>query len=156
MISSAVLALCVSNTMVNEGFRHSAYKDRNGMSIGYGYSLTHNPLSLPKSKIRTLYKVGITQNEARNLVSKLCVKMNNDLISRYEWYQTLPKPSQYVMLDLNYNLGAKGLHGFKKTINYIRHNQTTMASIEMLDSRWSRQVLGRARRLSQIMKTQEV
>jgi len=153
MISALVLSACVSGVISHEGFRHNMYKDRNGWSIGNGYSLTSNPLDLPKATIHRYKKSGISEAEAKQLVVRMCNKTATELSANYDWFTKIPSKSQYVMLDMGYNLGVGGLAGFDKTLYHIKNNQTTMASKEMLRSRWSRQVKNRSKELSQIIKT---
>jgi len=152
MISAMVLASCVSGVMSHEGFRHKMYKDRNGWSIGNGYSLTSNPLDLPKSTIARYKRQGISEFEARRLVVKMCNKTATELSDNFDWFKVIPAKSQYVLLDMGYNLGVNGLLGFDKTLRYIKNNQTTMASKEMLNSKWSRQVKSRAVELAKTLK----
>ena len=52
-----------------------------------------------------------------------------------------------------FNLGVNGLLGFRKTLALIEAGDYTKASVEMLDSKWARQVKGRATRLSEQMRT---
>jgi len=153
MISALVLTTCVSGVISHEGFRHKMYKDSNGWAIGNGYSLTSNPLDLPKATIHRYKKSGISEVEAKRLVVRMCNKTATELSANYDWFNKIPNKSQYVLLDMGYNLGVSGLAGFSKTLYHIKHNQTTMASKEMLKSKWSRQVKGRAVKLSQIIKT---
>lgn len=149
---SLAIALCISGVMSHEGFRHKIYKDKNGWSIGNGYSLTSNPLDLPKSTIDRYKKKGISEVEAKQLVTKMCNKTASDLSNNLDWFNKLSYKSQYVMLDMGYNLGVNGLLEFDKTLRYIKNNQVTLASREMLDSKWAKQTKSRATDLSQLLR----
>jgi lysozyme len=53
-----------------------------------------------------------------------------------------------------FNLGAPRLSKFKKFIAAINDEQWIEAAVEMMDSRWARQVGPRAERLKQIVLDQ--
>ena len=148
--------MCVNSAITHEGFSHKVYKDKSGYSIGYGYSLTHNPLHLNKKQLSEFRRNGISETSARQLVTKVCAKVKDGLQAKYEWFNTLSNPRAMVLLDMGYNLGLGGLGDFNKTMVHIKMGRTTMASAEMLRSRWAKQVHGRSRELSEIMKTGKV
>jgi lysozyme len=148
---SAAIALCVSSVISHEGFRHKQYRDTNGWSIGNGYSLTQNSLHLDKKTIANFKRYGISELRSHQLVAKVCSQNKQLLESKYEWFNNLSDARMMVLLDMSYNLGS--VDEFDKTLKYIRSGRTTMASVEMLNSRWARQVRSRAKELSQIMKT---
>lgn len=151
MIASTVLAVCLNGAIAHEGFRNKQYKDTNGYSIGYGYSLTQNPLDLPKAEISKLKHDGITKWQATSLAKRMCKKLNDDLTANFDWYNTLPEEAQYVMLDMSYNMGVGGMSAFTQTFKYMRGNRYALASRELLNSRWARQVHGRAKELAKVL-----
>jgi lysozyme len=151
MIASTLLAVCLNGAIAHEGFRDKQYKDTNGYSIGYGYSLTQNPLALPKAEISKLKQHGITKWQATSLAKKMCHKLHDDLTTEFTWYNTLPNNVQYVMLDMSYNMGVGGMSSFKQAVKYIRNNKYQLASNELLHSRWARQVHGRATELANVL-----
>jgi lysozyme len=51
-----------------------------------------------------------------------------------------------------FNLGATRLLGFKKFLKAVEENDFDLASTEMLDSRWAKQVGQRSIELSEFMK----
>lgn len=152
MISAALLSMCISGVQLHEGFRHHAYKDRNGYSIGFGYSLTQNPLNLSHSQIKSLYK-GISKGQAINLVRRSCVNLDTQLAENLDWYNTATLNTKYVLLDMSYNMGVGGVIDFTKTINYLEHHKYKLASVEMLKSKWANQVHGRAKELATLIKS---
>ena len=149
---STLLALCVSGVMLHEGYSRNMYKDRNGWSIGNGYSLTQNPLHLDKATLSNFKRNGISKLRSRQLVSQLCTQTKNVLEAKYEWFNEMDSQRQYVVLNMAYNLGVGGLEDFNKTLYHIKHRQYTLASNEMLRSKWARQVKGRAIELSNIVR----
>ena len=83
----------------------------------------------------------------------MCNRLDTQLHETYSWYSQLPVTSQYVMLDMGYNMGLGGLGKFTKTIKLIENRRFTQASQEMLKSKWARQVYGRAIDLASILKS---
>lgn len=153
MISAALLAMCVNGVTLHEGFKHTMYKDRNGWSIGHGYSLTHNPLKLDKKELSNFKRKGISEASSIKLVTELCGNAQNALEAKFEWYNHIPTQHKYVMLDMTYNLGIGGIKKFDKTLFYIRRHKSSLASKEMLNSKWSRQVKGRSVELAEIVRS---
>jgi lysozyme len=154
MITAAVLSLCVIGTSEHEGYRKMPYHDRNGdISVGYGYNLTKNPLELSPRQIKIIHRQGVSKEKAEFFVSEMCNRLDTQLHETYSWYSQLPVTSQYVMLDMGYNMGLGGLGKFTKTIKLIENRRFTQASQEMLKSKWARQVYGRAIDLASILKS---
>ena len=60
-----------------------------------------------------------------------------------------------LLIDMVYNLGYNGLSKFKRFIKAMQDKDYDRASAEMLDSKWARQVKGRANRLANIMRIGE-
>lgn len=69
------------------------------------------------------------------------------------WWRELDDVRQRVLLDMGFNLGVWGLMKFRKTLGHVQAHNFEHASIEMLDSKWAEQVGGRAKALSQMMRT---
>ena len=66
-------------------------------------------------------------------------------------YRGEAKKDKIVLMYMLYNLGLPTLKKFKKTLGYIKDGDWKDASLEMLDSRWARQVGNRATNLSKLM-----
>ncbi|BDU38740.1 glycoside hydrolase family protein [Vibrio nigripulchritudo] len=122
----------------HEGLRLKPYRCSAGkLTIGYGRNLADN---------------GITEQEAEAL-------LDNDINTAIEQAKTLPffdelnEPRQAVIVDMVFNLGFPRFLMFKKTLMAIEAGQWNVASVEMLNSRWARQVGKRANTLSEMMRT---
>lgn len=130
----------------HEGLRLKPYKDTSGKTtIGVG---------------RNLDDRGLTKDEALFL-------LENDIISvldvlhrgRYAWWDAVRgnEAREHVIIDMVFNLGINGLLGFKKMLRLLCEGNFIGAALEMMDSKWSVQVGGRATRLAEMMRTgQEV
>ena len=85
--------------------------------------------------------------------------MRNDLRSvrtaaeKFEWFPGLSDVRQAVVLDMHYQLGARGFRKFKKLRRAIDASDWSIAADEMLDSTWAReQTRTRAKRLARMMR----
>jgi len=58
-----------------------------------------------------------------------------------------------VFVDMVFNMGISRFSKFKKMLAAYEVDNYLEASRQMLDSKWARQVKGRAKRLAKMMKT---
>lgn len=123
----------------HEGIVLKPYRDSVGLlTIGIG---------------RCIDRVGITREEALYLLDNDVARTIAEARSSFDWFDTLDSARRIVVINMIFNLGLEGFREFRKTIAYIRTGQYEKASVEMLDSTWSKQVKGRATELSEIMRT---
>ena len=61
--------------------------------------------------------------------------------------EELPEEAQQVIVNMCFNMGAPRLSGFKKFIAAVNDGNWSTAAVEMMDSRWAKQVGARAERL---------
>jgi lysozyme len=73
-------------------------------------------------------------------------------LALYGWFTQLDVPRQNVLIEMAFNLGVRGLLGFKKMIEAIQSKNYKLASTEMLDSTWAKQVKSRAARMAKRME----
>jgi len=123
---------------LHEGIRLKPYEDTVGkLTIGIGRNLDDVGLS----KAEAYY---LAQNDIRRRINRL---------EKFEWYRNLDEVRKKVIIDMAFNLGMAGMLSFKKMIKAIKLNDFPTAAAEMLNSKWARQVKGRAKRLAKMMKT---
>jgi len=121
----------------DEGERLRMYKDTEDIwTVGVG---------------RNIQERGISKDESRLMLSNDLIASIRDAES-FEWYEGLSPIRKRIICNMLFNMGKPRFKKFKKTIKYIKAGQFDHASIEMLDSRWSKQVGIRAKRLSKMMK----
>ena len=60
-------------------------------------------------------------------------------------------PRQDVFIEMVFNMGPSRVAGFRNMLQAFRDEDWELASVEMLDSKWARQVGVRANRLAKIM-----
>lgn len=125
------------DVMAAEGCVLKPYRDTVGvLTIGYG---------------RNLDDVGITKLEAEVLLDHdlLAAEMS---CAKLAWWDSLNDARQRVVVEMVFNLGMTRFLGFAKTINAIRARDYGTAAVQMLDSKWARQVGQRAQRLADTMR----
>jgi lysozyme len=81
--------------------------------------------------------------------------VENELCRVHPCVEDLDSVRQLILMDMAYNMGVPRLCKFKKMWAAIEEGSYEIASIEMMDSRWSKQVGSRAVKLSDAMKAGE-
>ncbi|MBQ4838852.1 MULTISPECIES: glycoside hydrolase family protein [Pseudoalteromonas] len=127
-----------SQLKIHEGCDLNMYKCTAGKwTIGFG---------------RNLQDRGIDKEEAELMLCNDIKKTYTSLTKNLHFFDSLCETRKAVLINMAFNLGVNGLLGFKKMIAALANQDYTKASIEMLDSRWARQVKGRAVELAELMR----
>ena len=138
----AYILQAINLLKLHEGFRSKPYKDSLGIvTIGYGRNLESRGLTEPEAA----YLLGCDVKEAEEYLHK-----------GYDYYYTLSGQRKAVLLDMMVNLGPTRLRGFRKMHQALAGRDYELASLEMLDSKWARQVGNRAITLSKIMQSNKL
>ncbi|HEX8583065.1 MAG TPA: glycoside hydrolase family protein [Allosphingosinicella sp.] len=95
---------------------------------------------------------GITETQSTFLLASDIGRVVKDLDKRLPWWRKLDPIRQRVMVNMAFNLGIGGLCGFHNTLSMIERGDYRNAAINMLASKWARQVGARAVRLSTMMR----
>lgn len=120
----------------HEALRLKPYEDSEGiLTIGVG---------------RNLEDRGISRDEAMQMLDN-DIELVLDECRDFPWFEGLSQTRKDVVANMVFNLGINRFKKFSKTIAYIEMGQFDAAAVEMLDSKWARQVKGRATELSQNM-----
>jgi len=121
----------------DEGFKFKAYTCTAGKTtIGVG---------------RNLDDVGLSEDEIIILLANDIDRVMLECIGAFDFWDDLNDDRKTVLLNMCFNLGITGLCKFKRTLQSIRIGNYELASAEMLESKWARQVGSRAIRLSKLM-----
>jgi lysozyme len=138
----------------HEGFRNRVYKCTAGMdTIGIGYNLIANPLKLSKVEIKSLYDVGITREKAVQYAKLVCNQVEADLRKHLNWFDDLDSNTQFVLINMGFQMGSAGVLGFKTTLGLIKEGKYNEASLQMLKSKWAKQTPNRAKDVARILRT---
>ena len=118
----------------DEGLRLKPYRDTLGkLTIGYG---------------RNLDDRGISKSEAEIMRGNDIALVLTELDSAFPWWTAMPEQAARGLANMAYNLGLTRLKGFVNMLAALKRGDFEVAAQEALDSRWARQVGGRAGRIS--------
>jgi len=122
----------------HEGLRLEVYECSNGYkTIGVGRNIQTN---------------GITEDEAHLMLDN-DIKRSAAELESFSWWEELDQVRKDCLINMVFNLGLPTFKKFKGMLSPIENKDFQLASLEMLDSRWSRQVKGRSKELSEQMRT---
>jgi lysozyme len=124
----------------NEGYRQHLYECPEGIAtIGIGFNLEE----------------GFTKEESMLILKHRMGKFIEELVERVPVFLTVSSVRKIVLLDMAYNLGINRLLTFRKMLAALGQGDFQLAATEMLDSRYAKQVKGRALRNARMMETGE-
>lgn len=122
----------------HEGFENHPYLDTLGnISIGIGYNLTSR--GLPDSWINQQYNEDVSY-------------FFNRLSQDYDWFKDISPVRKMVLINMCF-MGYRKFQGFKRMLACLSIQDFIGASNEIVNSRWAKQVKGRASTVSEMMKT---
>jgi len=124
----------------HEGFRDMPYRDTVGkLTIGYGHNLDDVPIS---QKVAELMLLEDLEREEKKLAKAV------------PWFNKVPPGARReALVNMAFNLGARGLSKFRRMWSAINRNDWDLAAKEALDSKWATQVGRRADELAEQLRT---
>ena len=146
----------------HEGMVLTVYQDTLGIdTVGIGRNLKDRGISpevlsymdIPNMAI--VYTEGINEADARYLALNDIKIVENELCKVHTCVDDLDAVRQLILMDMAFNMGVPRLCKFKKMWNAIHEGNFDAASLEMMDSKWAREVGSRARKLADAMKSGE-
>lgn len=93
---------------------------------------------------RNLDTRGITEDEAMYLLNNDIESVFKDLDKHLAIWRSYPLEAQYVFIDLCFNLGIHTLLSFRKTLAFCELGEWEKAAVELLNSKYAKQVGRRA------------
>ena len=131
----------IAQLKVHEGVRSKVYLDTEGIeTIGVG---------------RNLRDRGLSDDEIELMLANDIRDFQEEVERAFSWWSDLDDVRQRVVVDMAFNMGLGSLSKFVNTLAHIENGRYEEAGVEMLDSKWARQVGDRANVLSDMMKTGE-
>ena len=130
---------------IDEGVVYGVYKDTLGfLTFGVGHLITRDDDEdgLPEGYDVLEERVREAFEQDLNTMISEC-----EILFEARW-NNFPDELQEVLVNMMFNLGRPRLGKFKKFIGHLENHHWQLASEEMLDSKWARQVGNRAIRLS--------
>jgi len=149
----------IDQLILHEGMELEVYQDHLGIdTIGVGRNLqdrgiTDCELSFMNKLRSEIYDEGITEANARFLLSNDIDIVEKELLDAHPCINRLDDVRIRIVLDMAFNMGVPRLCKFKNMWANIHIGDYLSASFEMLDSRWAEQTKSRATRLAEAMKT---
>ena len=133
---------------IDEGVKYEIYLDHLGYpTFGIGHLIVEadeehgKPVGTPitEERVNAVFDsdVAIYISEAKKVFPNLT---------------ELPSEAQEVIVNMTFNMGAPRLSKFKKFIAGVNAGDWNTAAVEMMDSRWAKQVGARAERLRDRIK----
>ena len=123
--------------MRHEGVRYKPYRcSADKLTIGVGRNLEDNGLSEDEVQL-------LLDNDIKDVL-RTCATL--------PYWKDLNEARRLVRADMMFNLGYKRFKGFKKMEAALREGRWEKAAVEMLDSKWARQVGQRSNTLAVMMK----
>tara|TARA_A100001015_G_scaffold315174_1_gene426338 strand:+ start:206 stop:676 length:471 start_codon:yes stop_codon:yes gene_type:complete len=135
----------------NDNGNHIVYKDHLGIdTVGYGHMILETD---PENNL----EVGdeVSQERVNELFEQDLAVCSVELQKHLPYFQDLDDVRQRCLIDLTFNMGMPRLRQFVKTLEHFRNNRFEEASVELLDSRYARQVGKRAERIAEMIRTGE-
>ena len=133
---------------IDEGVKYEIYNDHLGYpTFGIGHLVVESdqehgqPVGTPvdEARVNAVFEkdVAIMIDEAKKIFPNL---------------DSLPEEAQQVIVNMTFNMGRPRLSQFKKFIAGVNAGDWNKAAVEMMDSRWAKQVGARAERLRDRIK----
>jgi len=99
--------------------------------------------------------IGLSDDEVDYLLQNDVERVIKELAAEYPWFSDLDDVRRDAMVDISFNLGATRLRLFKRALSAMEVGNYAEASTEFLDSKWARQVGGRALELTDMISSGE-
>lgn len=104
---------------------------------------------------RNIEDNGLRQSEIDLMLENDIKESVQECDRNFPFFGALDEVRQDVLVNMCFNMGIGRLLGFKRMYAALDRGCYDVAAIEMMDSRWARQVKGRANELAQQMRTGE-
>ena len=122
---------------LNEGFSLKPYKDQLGfLTIGYGHLILDNEISLLKKKI------------LKKELEKIFVQDFNNALNNFNQHLkvfTSNKKEAELLIEMVFQLGTKGVLGFKNLLQNMRKGNKHLVCFDMMSSLWYKQTPNRVK-----------
>lgn len=122
--------------------RHVVYDDATGKPIEPGQVVQGNP-TIGYGRLVTDGN-GLSEQEAEALLREDVANVRRQLDDRIPWWRDLSDNRRRALVNMAFNMGIGSLMGFQNMLRAMREGDFVAAASEALDSKWARQVGGRA------------
>jgi lysozyme len=165
------LSACTGFLRVEEGVRHSAYKDSRGFwtngvgrllepSMGGGYSQVEQEELIRNDHTRAskpIIQWVLTDPEVNMLLANDIAKAVTAMQNWLSWEKAQGNTARMVaMTSMCFQLGPKGWAAFHNSLALIAQGDFDNAADQMLQSAWARQTPNRAKAVTELIRTGEL
>lgn len=148
LINKELIPEITEDLIRHEGIVLKVYLDHLGLhTCGVGHLI-----KLGDDEFKKPVGYEITEERARELFKQdlgIAIAECEKLFPKINEY---PDAVQKVLVNMTFNLGRPRLSKFKNMIKAVEAHEWPQAADEMMDSRWYRQVKGRAEELVEMMR----
>jgi GH24 family phage-related lysozyme (muramidase) len=128
---------------VDEGIKYEIYKDHLGYpTFGIGHLIVESDQEYGEP-----VGTGVHLNRVNEAFDEDVAVMVDEAKKLFPDLEDLPEEAQQVIVNMTFNMGRPRLSKFKKFIAGVNAGDWEKAAVEMMDSRWAKQVGSRAERL---------
>ncbi len=131
-----------------EGWRNSAYCDPITRAEPWAIGVGHTGADVEFGAVWSNERISATLDADIRACTAACEHA-------FSWFGALNPPRQAVLIGMAFQLGVKGLQGFKRTLAACGAGDFSLAASEMLNSTWAQQTPARARALATQMRRGE-
>jgi len=130
----------------HEGVKHFAYRDSIGiLTIGCGRNISSSPINKG---------IGISDDEIDYMLQNDIERTIKELSREYPWFNDMEEGARRdAIINMHFNLGRARFASFKKAIGHMENASHEDAALEFLDSKWAKQVKGRAIEVTDMINT---
>ena len=119
---------------------------KQGAPFTVGFGFTHGVT--PDSRMNRI--------TAERRLEQEILDVDRALSNVLSWYKDASFVTKTVLLNMAFNMGVKGLLGFRNTLTFISQKNYEQAARNMAQSLWAKQVGKRATELMERMRTQTI
>ena len=130
----------------HEGVKNHAYKDSLGvLTIGCGRNISDNERH---------HGLGLSDDEIDYMLSNDILRTIKELAEEYPWFNDMEEGARRdAIINMHFNLGRVRFGSFKIALSYMDKADHTQAAVEFLNSKWAKQVKGRALEVTDMIAT---
>jgi len=134
--------------IADEGMRLDIYKCTAGhLTVGVGHRIIEGDAEHGKPLGYT-----ITERRMKQLFDLDIAIVREDCHRLYEDFSELPEEAQRIIANMMFNMGLPRMRLFKAMRQCVNDRDWAGAALEMLDSKWARQLPNRSERLVKRMR----
>jgi len=134
--------------------RHEGEVKTNGRHVAYKCPAGYWTLGIGRN-IDPENGIGLSDDEVDYLLENDIARVTKELAAEYKWFNDLDDVRKDAIIDIAFNLGATRLRGFRRALAAMKAADYKTAATEFLDSKWARQVGGRALELTDMIASGE-